>query len=166
MSIRLNFKCPSCGVEFTASSYEGGMYKKCANCSNLNLIPDKTSFVSLHKKIHIMHKMKHLIRDLSKNLLIASCAVPIFLGLGYLLLKGSILFFDGGGYDSSSTYGSDVPSNIISVKDSSSDPTIGLISVPKGKNGYLYVPGKKSYEVTYEENGILKTKTMSSDPTK
>ena len=58
------------------------------------------------------------------------------------------------------------PENILAVKESPSNPTVGIISNSKGKPGYLYVPGKKSYEVTYEEDGILKTKTMSSDPTK
>lgn len=74
-------------------------------------------------------------------------------------------------YDNTTTLdmsdeGEYAPENIVAVKESPSNPTVGIISNSKGKPGYLYVPGRKSYEVTYEENGILKTKTMSSDPTK
>jgi hypothetical protein len=70
------------------------------------------------------------------------------------------LFEDSGSDDSSS------PSNIIAVKELSSDPKVGIIANPKGKPSLMYVPGKGGYEVTYEENGVLKTKTMNSDPTK
>lgn len=86
--------------------------------------------------------------------------------LQYPLYKDVISDIYVNGFDDSEPADSSSPENILAVKESPSNPTVGIISNSKGKPGYLYVPGRKSYEVTYEENGILKTKTMSSDPTK
>jgi hypothetical protein len=91
--------------------------------------------------------------------LISVAGVSIF--CTSILMNSGILDGIGKGNDPS-------PPNesIVAVKESSSKPTVGIISNKKGKPEYLFVPGRKEYEVTYEENGVLKTKTMSKDPTK
>lgn len=63
---------------------------------------------------------------------------------------------------------SDVPKHrVIGVKETSEGGDFGLIGGgKKGPRGFM-TPTRKQYEVTYEdENGVLRTKTMSSDPTK
>jgi len=94
------------------------------------------------------------------------CIVVLSIFSVYPLFKDVIVDVYTNGFDDSEPADSSSPGNILAVKESPSNPTVGIISNSKGKPGYLYVPGKKSYEVTYEEDGILKTKTMSSDPTK
>ena len=63
---------------------------------------------------------------------------------------------------------SDIPTDrIISVKETSKGGDIGVIGGgKKGPRGFMTAE-RKRYEVTYEdENGVIRTKTMSSDPTR
>ena len=68
---------------------------------------------------------------------------------------------------------SDIPTDrirtdrIISVKETSKGGDIGVIGGgKKGPRGFRTAE-RKMYEVTYEdENGVIRTKTMSSDPTR
>lgn len=95
-------------------------------------------------------------------LLIVKCAfctvllVAVFGALGY--------FFD----DNGSRSGSSIPKQrIIAVKEVTKGGEVGLIGGgKKGPRGFMTAESKK-YEVTYEdENGVIRTKIMSSDPSK
>ena len=55
---------------------------------------------------------------------------------------------------------------VIAVKEVSQGGDVGIIGTQKGPRGFMTAKSKK-YEVTYEdEDGVIRTKTMSSDPTK
>ena len=95
--------------------------------------------------------------------------------LGFFGIMTVVIFFGVGlvGYGLLSFLGesqveSDVPKHrVIGVKETSEGGDFGLIGGgKKGPRGFM-TPERKKYEVTYEdENGVLRTKTMSSDPTK
>tara|TARA_B100001093_G_C26525239_1_gene883535 strand:+ start:61 stop:666 length:606 start_codon:yes stop_codon:yes gene_type:complete len=93
-------------------------------------------------------------------MLIAICFGVGLVGYGLLSFLGSFL--------GESQVKSDVPKHrVIGVKETSEGGDFGLIGGgKKGPRGFM-TPTRKQYEVTYEdENGVLRTKKMSSDPTK
>ena len=70
--------------------------------------------------------------------------------------------------DNGSSGGSYIPKQkIIAVREVTKGGEVGLIGgAKKGPRGFMTAERKK-YEVTYEDaNGVIRTKTMSSDPTK
>ena len=70
--------------------------------------------------------------------------------------------------DNGSSGGSYIPKEkIIAVREVTKGGEVGLIGGgKKGPRGFMTAERKK-YEVTYEDaNGVIRTKTMSSDPTK
>ena len=102
--------------------------------------------------------------DFEAVVLIASALLIVVGGIG---LAGYMAwgFFTN---DNGSSGGSYIPKHrIIGVKETSEGGDFGLIGGgKKGPRGFM-TPERKKYEVTYEdENGVLRTKTMSSDPTK
>jgi hypothetical protein len=69
--------------------------------------------------------------------------------------------------DDGSSGGSPIPRDkIIGVKEVSQGGDLGLIGTKNGPKGFMTAKQKK-FEVTYEdEDGVIRTRTMSSDPTK
>jgi len=140
----------------------------CPNCGHENKIPMESEL----PRVIVNQRTKSRKKSIPN---VANETWSTVLAIGGGMLGGAVILviFKSivGAFKSSDNYYSSQPSepssqNIISVKESSSNPTFGIIRNPKGKPGYLYVPAIKSYEVTSEENGVLKTRTMNHDPTK
>ena len=94
--------------------------------------------------------------------LIVFCAIAVPLAI----FAGNFVPTDLFGSTKSNS-GSYIPEDRIkAVKETSQGGDLGIIGSKKGPRAFMTAK-QKEYEVTYEDkNGVIRTKTMSSDPTK